>query len=121
MSGCANVTVTIFKGSPYGLGKSRTQRPGCRVLVRMAMDACHADGTLAKLKRPLHIITGLQFEPLITALEGDVVIYGDCAKKMCQYFPHAKFYGSTEEYPGCSPTWSNIPGIGLADHIRSLI
>lgn len=95
--------------------------PGCRVLVRMALDACYVDGTLGKLKKPLHIITGLQFDPLVTKLDGDVIIYGECAKKMCQYFPDAKFYGSTEEYPGCAPTWSNVPGIGLADYIRSLV
>jgi hypothetical protein len=95
--------------------------PGCRVLVRMALDGCHVDGTLAKLKRPLHIFTGVQFDPLYKDLEGDIIIYGECASKMREFYPKAKYYGPTDEYPGCAPTWSNLPEIGLPDYIRSLV
>jgi uncharacterized protein (DUF362 family) len=95
--------------------------PGCRVLVRMALDQVLTDGTLNKLKRPLHIFTGLQFEDHITQVDGDVIVYGDCAKPMLQRFPKAKYWGSCEAYPNCTPIWSNVPGIGMADYIRSLV
>lgn len=95
--------------------------PGCRVLVRMALDQVLADGTLDKLKRPLYIFTGLQFEENIQPENGDVVVYGDCAKSALVRFPDAKYWGSCGPFPNCTPIWSNIPGIGLADHIRSLV
>ena len=94
--------------------------PGCRVLVRMALDQVGVDGTLDKLKRPLTIFTGLQFESHIKQPDGDVIVFGDCAKNMLERFPGAKYWGSCEEYPHCSPIYANVPGIGLADHIRSL-
>jgi uncharacterized protein (DUF362 family) len=95
--------------------------PGCRVLVRMALDAVLADGTLDKLKRPLYIFTGLQFDGNIEPKDGDVIVYGDCAKGVLERFPNAKYWGSCDAYPNCTPIWSNVPGIGLADHIRSLV
>lgn len=95
--------------------------PGCRVLVRMALDQVLTDGTLDKLKRPLYIFTGVQFEENIKPEDGDVVVYGDCAKSVLARFPNAKYWGSTGSYPNCTPIWSNLPGIGLADHIRSLV
>ncbi len=94
--------------------------PGCRALVRMVLDQLKVDGTLKRLKRPLSIFTGLQFEDRITEVDGDVVVYGDCAKSMLERFPNAKYFGSSEQFPNCTPIWSNVPGIGLADHIRSL-
>ena len=94
--------------------------PGCRVLVRMALDALHVGGTLDQLKRPLNIFVGVQNEPHLRQVEGDVIVYGDCAKKMLEYYPDAKYYGSNSKHPNCAPIWSNIPGIGLVDHVKSL-
>lgn len=95
--------------------------PGCRALVRMALDALYVNGTLDRLKRPLTIFTGKQFEPLVTDVQGDVIVYGDCAKEMLEYYPNAAYWGSCEEYPYCSPIWSNLSGVGLVDHVQSLV
>jgi hypothetical protein len=95
--------------------------PGCRVLVRMALDALYVDGTLDKLNKPLNIFVGVQNEPFIKNVEGDVIVYGDCAKNMLDYYPDAKYWGSNEKYPNCTPIWSNVPGIGLVDYVKSLI
>jgi len=95
--------------------------PGCRVLVRMALDGLSVDGTLARLKRPVTIFAGLQFDDHINKIDGDVIVFGDCAKKMLEKFPHAKYWGSCDEYPNCAPIWSNVPEIGLADYVRSLV
>jgi len=94
--------------------------PGCRVLVRMALDACLVSGALKKLKRPLTIFTGLQFEPYLDKVEGDVIVYGDCAKKMLDFYPKAKYWGATKEFPNCTPVWSNRPGYSLVEYIESL-
>ena len=94
--------------------------PGCRVLVRMALDACKVSGLLQKLQRPLTIFTGRQFEPYLDKVEGDIIVYGDCAKKMLDFYPKAKFWGSTEEFPNRTPVWSNRPGFSLVEHIESL-
>ena len=94
--------------------------PGCRVLVRMGLDALLVDGTLKNLKRPLTIFTGRQFEPYIKDVEGDVIVYGDCAKNMLEYYPDALFWGSSEEHPNCTPIWSNKPGIGFVDRLHEL-
>ncbi len=94
--------------------------PGCRALVRMALDSLYVDGTLERLKRPLTIFVGKQFAPLLTDVEGDVIVYGDCAKEMCNYYPGAAFWGSTEKYPHCSPVWSNLPDVGIVSYVHSL-
>ena len=94
--------------------------PGCRVLVRMALDELLVNDKLKDLKRPLTIFTGMQFEPFITDVEGDVIIYGDCAKKMLEFYPNAQVWGSTKEFPNCTPVWSNRPGYRLVDYIVSL-
>lgn len=94
--------------------------PGCRVLVRMALDACLVSGALKKLKRPLTIFTGLQFEPYLDKVDGDVIVYGDCAKKMLDFYPKAKYWGATKEFPNCTPVWSNRPGYSLVEYIESL-
>ncbi|MCL2477963.1 MAG: DUF362 domain-containing protein [Treponema sp.] len=94
--------------------------PGCRVLVRMALDACLQSGTLRKLKRPLTIFTGLQFKPYLDKLDGDVIVFGDCAKKMLDFYPKAKYWGETKEFPNCTPVWSNKPGVSLVEYIDSL-
>lgn len=94
--------------------------PGCTALVRMALDTLHVDGTLKKLKRPLTIFTGKQFAPLVTDAKGDVIVYGDCAQEMCQYYPQAAYWGSCEEYPHCSPIWSNRADVGLVTHVHQL-
>jgi uncharacterized protein (DUF362 family) len=94
--------------------------PGCRVLVRMALDELLVTGALKKLKRPLTIFTGRQFEPYLTDAEGDVIVYGDCAKNMLEYYPGARFWGSTPEFPNCTPVYSNRPGYRLVDYISSL-
>lgn len=95
--------------------------PGCKALVRMALDALYVDGTLQKLKEPLTIFTGKQFEPLVTDVEGDVIVYGDCAREMRDIYPSAAYWGSSEEYPYCSPIWSNLPKVGFVDHVHSLV
>ena len=56
-----------------------------------------------------------------TEVEGDVIVYGDCAKSMLDKFPQAKYWGESDEYPNCTPIWSNISGVGMADYIRSLV
>jgi uncharacterized protein (DUF362 family) len=94
--------------------------PGCTALVRMSLDALYVDGTLQKLKRPLTVFTGKQFEPLIRDVEGDVIIYGDCAEGMRDLYPQAAYWGSCEEYPYCSPVWSNLGDVGLVNHVHKL-
>lgn len=94
--------------------------PGCRVLVRMALDGLYVGGVLQKLKRPVTIITGTQFEPYIKDAAGDVIIYGDCAKNMTEYYPNAKVFFSTDEYSACAPLWSNLPRVGLVDIVKNL-
>ena len=93
--------------------------PGCRALLRIQMDMLFTEGTLDKLTQPVTVIVGKQFEPYVTDIKGQVVIYGDCAKPMREYYPSAKYFGSTEKFPGCLPVYSNNPG-GMLDHIRSL-
>ncbi|MDR1538373.1 MAG: DUF362 domain-containing protein [Clostridiales bacterium] len=95
--------------------------PGCRVLVRMALDELLVTGKLSQLKRPVTIFTGLQFEPYLSKVEGDVIVYGDCAKKMLEFYPDAAYWGATEEFPNCTPVWSNRPGYRLVDHIAALV
>jgi hypothetical protein len=95
-------------------------RPGCQVLVRMALDELLVTGKLKELKRPLTIFTGKQFEPYLKDVEGDVIVYGDCAKNMLDYYPKAQYWGATKEFPNCTPVWSNRPGFRLVDHIASL-
>ena len=95
--------------------------PGCTALVRMALDALAVDGTLEKLNQPLHIFVGKQFEPLNRDLSGPVIVYGDCAKPMLDIYPDAAYWGSCDEYPHCSPVWSNLPDVGLCSHVHSLV
>jgi len=94
--------------------------PGCTALVRMALDTLLVDGTLQRLKRPLTIFTGKQFEPLVRDVEGDVIVYGDCAEPMRDLYPQAAYWGSCEEYPHCSPVWSNRGDVGLVAHVHKL-
>lgn len=97
-----------------------TCEAGCRAIVRIQLDQLQADGTLAQLKRPLYVFTGLQFEEKITHVDGDVIIVGDCAKGMQEKFPDAKYWGSCEEYPNCTPIWANRPDVGIAQYVREL-
>jgi len=97
-----------------------TCEAGCKAIVRIQLDQLHADGTLDKLKRPLHVFTGLQFHD-IKEVDGDVVVVGDCAKGMLERFPNAKYWGSTEHYPNCTPIWANIPDQGIAHYVRQLL
>jgi hypothetical protein len=96
--------------------------PGCRP-VRMAFDQLYVEGTLAKLKRPVYVFVGLQSQDTsrLKDIDADVVIYGDCAKSVMERFPEAKCFIGNEQYPGCTPIWANISGIGLVDHVRSLV
>jgi uncharacterized protein (DUF362 family) len=94
--------------------------PGCRVLVRMALDELLVKDKFKDLKRPLTIFTGVQFEPYLKDLEGDIIVYGDCAKKMLEFYPKAAYWGATQEFPNCTPVWSNRPGYRLVDHIIEL-
>ena len=97
-----------------------TCEAGCRAIVRIQLDQLQADGTLAKLKRPLFVFTGLQFEERITEVDGDVIIVGDCAKGMKDKFPDAQYWGSCTEYPNCTPIWANRPDVGIAHYVRQL-
>jgi len=54
-------------------------------------------------------------------VEGDVIVYGDCAKEMRDYYPRAAYWGATEEYPHCSPIWSNRGDVGLVSYVHSLV
>jgi uncharacterized protein (DUF362 family) len=96
-----------------------TCEAGCKAIVRIQLDQLHADGTLDKLKRPLHVFTGLQFHD-IKEVDGDVVIVGDCAKGMLERFPNAQYWGSSEHYPNCTPIWANLPDQGIAHYVRHL-
>ena len=86
---------TILQGQypNVNLIMGSTCEAGCRAIVRIQLDQLQADGTLAKLKRPLYVFTGLQFEEKITEVDGDVIIVGDCAKGMQERFPDAQVLG----------------------------
>jgi hypothetical protein len=94
---------------------------GCKAIVRIQLDQLHADGTLAKLERPLHIFTGLQFDPSSKPVEGDVIVVGDCAKGMLEKYPGARYWGSCEKYANCTPIWANLPDEGIAAYVRHLL
>jgi uncharacterized protein (DUF362 family) len=96
-----------------------TCESGCKAIVRMQLDQAKENGDLAKLKRPLYIFTGLQFEP-IKPVDGDVIVVGDCAKPVLERFPNAQYWGSCEEFPNCTPIWANIPERSIATYIRRL-
>jgi uncharacterized protein (DUF362 family) len=97
-----------------------TCEAGCKAIVRIQLDQLAADGTLEKLKRPLHVFTGLQFHD-IKEVDGDVIVVGDCAKGMLERFPNAQYWGSTETYPNCTPIWANIPDQGISHYVRHLL
>jgi uncharacterized protein (DUF362 family) len=113
---------TILQGQypNVNLIMGSTCEAGCRAIVRIQLDQLQADGTLAKLKRPLYVFTGLQFEERITEVDGDVLIVGDCAKGMKEKFPDAQYWGSCTEYPNCTPIWANRPDVGIAHYVREL-
>jgi uncharacterized protein (DUF362 family) len=96
-----------------------TCEAGCKAIVRIQLDQLQADGTLAKLKRPLHVFTGLQFEQ-IKPVDGDIILVGDCAKPLLAQFPDAKYWGESAEYPNCTPIWANRPDVGIANYVRHL-
>jgi uncharacterized protein (DUF362 family) len=96
-----------------------TCEAGCKAIVRMQLDQALEDGTLAKLKRPLYIFTGLQFEA-VKPVDGDVLVVGDCAKHVLERFPDAQYWGSCEEFPNCTPIWANIPERSISTYIRKL-
>jgi uncharacterized protein (DUF362 family) len=97
-----------------------TCEAGCKAIVRMQLDQLKADGTLKKLKRPLYVFTGLQFEEKITEVDGDVIVVGDCAKSMLDKFPNAQYWGSSEKFPNCTPIWANLPDLGISNYVRHL-
>jgi len=96
-----------------------TCEAGCKAIVRMQLDQAKENGDLAKLKRPLYIFTGLQFEP-IEPVDADVIVVGDCAKPALERFPNAQYWGSCEEFPNCTPIWANIPERSISTYIRRL-
>jgi uncharacterized protein (DUF362 family) len=98
-----------------------TCEAGCKAIVRIQLDQLNADGTLAKLKRPLYVFTGLQFEEQIHPVDGDVLVVGDCAKHVMERFPNAKYWGETQEYPNCTPIWANRPDVGIGNYVRHLL
>jgi uncharacterized protein (DUF362 family) len=96
-----------------------TCEAGCKAIVRIQLDQAKEDGTLAKLKRPLYVFTGLQFEE-VKPVDGDVILVGDCAKPLLERFPDAQYWGSSEEFPNCTPIWANIPARSISNYIRQL-
>ena len=96
-----------------------TCEAGCKAILRIQLDQAKAAGTLDNLKRPVHIFTGLQFEE-IKPVDGDVILFGDCAKPLLKRFPDAKYWGSTEEHPNCTPIWANIPSRSIANYLQKL-
>ncbi len=96
-----------------------TCEAGCKAIVRIQLDQAKENGTLAQLKRPLYIFTGLQFEE-VKPVDGDVILVGDCAKPLQERFPNAKYWGSNEEFPNCTPIWANIPARSISNYIRQL-
>jgi uncharacterized protein (DUF362 family) len=96
-----------------------TCEAGCKAIVRMQLDKAKEDGTLANLKRPLYVFTGLQFEE-VKPVDGDVILVGDCAKPLQERFPDAQYWGSSEEFPNCTPIWANIPERSISNYIRKL-
>jgi uncharacterized protein (DUF362 family) len=96
-----------------------TCEAGCKAIVRMQLDQAKENGTLAKLKRPLYVFTGLQFEE-VKPVDGDVILVGDCAKPLQERFPDAQYWGSSEEFPNCTPIWANIPARSISNYIRQL-
>src|SRR5262249_51340262 len=64
---------------------------GCKAIVRIQLDQLKAAGTLDRLQRPLCVFTGLQFEPQIQPVDGDVIVVGDCAKPVLDRFPNAQY------------------------------
>ena len=70
-----------------------TCEAGCKAIVRIQLDQLQADGTLDKLKRPLYVFTGLQFEQQIQPVDGDVIVVGDCAKRVLERFPECALLG----------------------------
>jgi uncharacterized protein (DUF362 family) len=97
-----------------------TCEAGCRAILRIQLDQALADGTLAKLKRPLHVFTGLQFEEIKPVEGADVLLVGDCARPLLERFPDAQYWGSSEEFPNCTPIWANIPARSISNYIRRL-
>lgn len=98
-----------------------TCEAGCKAIVRIQLDQLKADGTLDRLKRPLYVFTGLQFEERIQPVDGDVLVVGDCAKPVLERFPNAKYWGECQEYPNCTPIWANRPDVGIANYVRQLL
>ena len=96
-----------------------TCEAGCKAIVRMQLDQAKADGTLDKLKRPLYVFTGLQFEE-VKPVDGDVILVGDCAKPLLERFPDAQYWGSSEQFPNCTPIWANNPAYSISNYIRKL-
>ena len=96
-----------------------TCEAGCKAILRIQLDQAKAAGTLDNLKRPVHIFTGLQFEE-IKPVDGDVILFGDCAKPLLERFPNAKYWGATEEHPNCTPIWANIPSRSIANYLQTL-
>ena len=114
---------TVLQGQypNVNLTMGSTCEAGCKAIVRIQLDQLQADGTLERLERPLHIFTGLQFNPSTKPVEGDVIIVGDCAKGMLEKYPDARYWGSCEKYANCTPIWANLPDQGIAAYVRHLL
>ena len=114
---------TILQGQfpNVNLTMGSTCEAGCKAIVRNQLDQLQADGTLGRLERPLHIFTGLQFDSHTQPVEGDVIVVGDCAKGMLERYPDAKYWGSCEKYPNCTPIWANRPDESIAAYVRHLL
>ena len=114
---------TVLQGQypNVNLTMGSTCEAGCKAIVRIQLDQLQADGTLTRLERPIHIFTGLQFDPSTKPVEGDVIVVGDCAKGMLEKYPNARYWGSCEEFANCTPIWANLPDRGIAAYVRHLL
>ena len=88
-----------------------TCEAGCRAILRIQLDQALADGTLAKLKRPLHVFTGLQFEEIKPVEGADVLLVGDCAKPLLERFPDAKYWAAAKSSPTALPSGRISPRV----------
>jgi len=76
------------------------------------------------LTAALHLHTGTSVETReeeIKPVDGDVILVGDCARHLPERFPGAKYSGSSEEFPNCTPIHANIPARSIANYIASLV
>ena len=100
-AGTIQPNVNVIMGS--------TCEAGCKAIVRIQLDQLKADGTLGRLKRPLYVFTGLQFEQ-IQPVDGDVIVVGDCAKPVLDRFPGREILGRVRRVSELHADLGQSPG-----------